>query len=495
MRTLCLCLGVATLIGCSSSTSDDAAPTPDATEPPAAPTPPATPDAPPPPPPPAADPHDVAFQSWVASSIKKYDIPGAQIAIVRNGKLAFSAALGNKAHGGSDPVTKSTRFRVASLSKVILGATALGLVEDGKLDLSQPVTHYAPSFAMKAPADASTIIVEQLLTHTSGLPDMGVSFRDCTATTLGDFFAGVDPPQPFWSPPGAVWDYTNRGFSVAGLVLEKVAGQSYDALATSRVLARAGMTNATFDLAAAAKGDHAVGWAPDPKTGVLQSFEPNVHDCVGSHPPAGISATAEDYAHFIETLLAGGGTMLSPASVAALETGRVVTDQAPGQTYGYGLDVHDGYKGLLVVHHNGLLDTGYLSSMWIAPKEKFGVVVFYNGLGRSADEASRYAIDLYLDKAKVPNPDYSTSPLTWSKYAGTYVDPNHFGTITVAYDGLGLTCDIPSLGVSKASMTQSEGDVFNVTIGTSTTPVTFYPDKSGAPSWWVTRSGVGAKNP
>src|SRR5207248_8792764 len=129
-------------------------------------------------------------------------------------------------------------------------------------------------------------------------------------------------------PPGKVWDYSNRGFAVAGYALEGASGQAYDALATARVLAKAGMKNATFDLAAAMAGGHAVGWAPDPNNATPTSYEPNAFDCVGSRPPAGVLATATDYAHFIETLLAGGGSMLSSSSVDTLMTGRVKTGSA-----------------------------------------------------------------------------------------------------------------------------------------------------------------------
>ncbi len=476
---------------CGSSASPT--PPPDDAPPPPAPadvtpvmTPP--PDAPPP------DPRNAAFATFVQSTLAKYDIPGAQIAVVLDGKLAFAKSLGVKTHGGGDAVADTTRFRVASLSKVVLAATALSLVEEGKLDLGRPVTDYAKSFAMKAPADASAITVEQLLTHTSGVPDMKVSFKTCSGVpSLTAFFTSTDPAQPSWSPPGKVWDYSNRGFAVAGWALEGASSQTYDALATARVLGRAGMTAATFDVGAATAGDHAVGWAKDPTTGAATSYEPNAFDCVASRPPAGVLATATDYAHFIETLLAGGGTMLSPASVAKLFTGHASTDGVPGEQYSYGLFVHDGYKGLDVVHHNGEWDAGFLASMWIVPSAKFGVVVFYNGMGRAPDEASRFAIDTYLGVAKVPPPDYSTPVATWSKYAGTYVDPNRFGTITVTFDTGLLRVSIPQVGVSNALLDQSAGDAFTFPWGTATEPVTFYPGDTGMPAWFVTRSGVGAK--
>jgi CubicO group peptidase (beta-lactamase class C family) len=479
-------------VGCSS-----ASPSPD---PPAgAPddTPAAAPPAPAPapaPPTPAPDPRSVAFTTYVKDELSKYDIPGAQVAVVLDGKLAFTKSLGVKKHGGTDPVTDATRFRVASLSKVVLGATALSLVEEGKLDLSHAVTDYAKTFHMKSPADASTITMEQLLTHTSGVPDMRVSFKTCAGVpTLDAFFTSTDPSQPSWSPPGAVWDYSNRGFAVAGYALEGASGQPYEALATARVLTKGGMSSATFDLATAMAGDHAVGWAPDPTSGTPTSYEPNAYDCVGSRPPAGILATATDYAHFIETLLAGGGSMLSSSSVATLLTGHATTGAVPGQLYSYGLFIEDGYKGLHVVHHNGEWDAGYLTSMWIVPQAKFGVVVFYNGTGAAPDWASRNAIDTYLGVAKIAPPDDSTASSTWGGFAGTYVDPNHFGTITVTFDGSNLTTTIPQLNVTSAPMTQSSGNSFSFPLGTLRESMTFYPDTTGAPRWFVTRSGVGTK--
>ncbi len=441
---------------------------------------------------PAPDPMRAAIVANVAKDMRAYDIPGAQIAVVQNGKLAWAESLGVKKHGETDAVTNATRFRVASLSKMILGATALSMVERGTLDLSRPVTDYAPGYTLAAGFDAKSIHLEHLLTHTAGMPDMTVSFETCAASTrLADYFANVDAPQPLWSPPGAVWNYSNRGFAVAGLVLEMAAGKRYEELATERVLAPSGMTRATFDMAAAMADDHAVGWAADPGNGRLTNLEPDAFDCTSSHPPAGILATATDYAHFVEMLFGTDDKALTRSSVTTLLTGHARTNQTPNAMYSYGLDIDD-YKGLRLAHHNGIWNAGYLTSIWMVPEAKFAIVVFYNGLGRSPDLASRFAVDTYFDKTRVASPTYATPSSTWGKYAGKYEDPYHFGTITIAFAAGKLTCDIPAQHVVAAKMTQLAGDEFSAPgVGA----VTFYPDAEGAPHWFVTRSGVGTKSP
>ncbi|HEX4456619.1 MAG TPA: serine hydrolase domain-containing protein [Polyangia bacterium] len=440
------------------------------------------------------DASDARFQKVLATiqaDMDAYGVAGAAVAIVVDGKLQASAGLGVTARGGHDRVRPTTLFRVASLSKMVLAATAMTFVEQGQLTLTDPVTNYVP-LTLAPGFDPSTIPLTTLLDHTSGVPDFDVLICPVGYGQLATYMNAH--PKSLWSTPGQVWNYSNRNFSILGWVLETVGAQPFEQLVESRVLRPAGMTTATYDVAAAKAADHAVGDEGG------QSYDVDAYDCEMQHPPAGIIASVIDYAQLSMMLLASGGGVLQPSSVAAMETQHADTDQAPGgaQAYGYGLEMFAGTNARMI-HHEGALP-GFRTALRLLPAQNFAVVVFYNSGDRDANEVAQEATRIYLGDHITDGP-FGTPPLSsWGRYAGTYVDPIELGTITVSFDGTNLTASnvgAPSgLVFAPQPLLAGDGDQFQLgfTDGNSTA-VTFYPSANQLSHWFVTRSGVGERQP
>ena len=364
---------------------------------------------------------------------------------------------------------------------------------------------YLPWLALQAPFDAGTITVEHLLTHTSGFPcDTLLPCRAATRGARQAWFAAN--PQPLWAPPGTAFDYSNFGFVLASLAVTSAAGTTddqYEALVHDLVFVPAGMATATFDSAAAAAGDHASGHILNASHVVTGRLEPTTNDCPLLHPSGGILATASDYAHFAEALIAGGGSMLHPASVAAMESAHQGLRTFDSQAYGYGLDTQDyPYRGHALVWHDGSW-AGFLSSTFVVPDFGFAVVTMLNAIGNraSAENINVSALQRFLAQSR-QWPVLKTAPALWSPYAGTYDDPfGELGTVTVTVgpDAGGTTqvvVDAPDAkknGVAapiSGAMTQSAGDAWAMPDGTG---ATFFPDASGVPTYFVTRRGVGVR--
>ena len=436
----------------------------------------------------ASDPRFAKILSEIEDDMSRSGVPGAAVAIVENGELAFAAGLGTKKRGTADPVDATTLFRVDSLSKMVTAATALSLVAEGKLDLDAPITTYVP-LSLAAPWDPSSITLFELLTHTSGVPDISVNTTSCPTGQGQDaaWFA-AHGSQPLYSPPGAVWDYTNQGFGVVGWIIETVTGQRFEDVVASRVFAPASMTTATYDVegVVASHANYALGHTS------TESLEPSFYDCAVTRPPGGILANVIDYAHFAETLFGGGGAMLDAASVSALMTGHVDTDKLPnGQDrYAFGLEAIDGYKGVHIVMHTGS-DDAYRSVFLTVPDSKLAIIVFYNAGAHSPAAVAEAALDVMLGLEDVPAPVETTPTSTWGKYAGTYVDPNHFGSVDVTFDGARLAFTTTETG--SVALKQVAGDAFSATVDGTTLDVTFYPGPDATPHWFVTRSGVGER--
>ncbi len=415
-------------------------------------------------------------------------IPGLSIAVVLDGKLAFSTGVGVKADGGADRVGTHTRFRVASMTKMIVATGVMQLVEQGKLSLDDTLESRLPWMKLQPGFDAKTVKLSQLLSHTAGFPDgLGVTC-DVGAGALEKYYA-ADGPYPLWSPPGRLWNYSNHHYAMAAGMIEAATGKVFtDVLATS-VLGPLGMREATFEPKVAAAGDHVQGHQKGTKPGVLRAVPIDRWDCASLRAAGGLYATAEDYAHLAEVFLDGGGTVLSKASVAAMTAPHANLGQGPDTNYGFGLFGFD-WKGLSVVSHDGGLP-GFLSTVMWVPAKKMAVVVLANADVASVEPVALRAIDAFLSptgEAKT----YRTDPSTWTRYAGTYDDP--FATlgatkVTLTGGKLGLAYGPSELPVDlvQASADSFVGDF--VALGTKL-GVTFFADPSGAVEYVVTRVGV-----
>jgi CubicO group peptidase (beta-lactamase class C family) len=371
------------------------------------------------------------------------------------------------------------------MSKMIAAATIESLAQDGMIDTSQPVTAYSPDLVLSAPFQASSVKIEHLLSHTSGLPDAAPV--GCVQTTLPQWFS---TPRPLWSAPGTIWDYSNTGFAAAGMVVEKITGQPYADVVKSRVFGPAGMTTATFDATAAMTSDHASG------TVLLNGGAMNVIDfnnvhCVFDGPPGGVIASVVDYAHFIETMLANGGTMLHSDRVAAMETGYISTHDAPSRTYAFGLFKQDWVAGQSLYWHDGSLP-GYHSELGWLPSDDVGVVVMSNGDPTTGDAPDSVMVQGLVLFGRAPTPtQWTTPPSDWTLYPGTYVDPyGRLGTVTVTLVGSTLSATSTGLNVSGA-MQQAATDKWSVP-GTALQG-TFWRNGGGTPGFFVTRVGVAVR--
>lgn len=176
---------------------------------------------------------DPAFAEQQVDALLAAGVPGLAVAVVFDGEVVYA-----QAHGVTGPdagsVDASTLFNLASVAK---SATAMTLVEQagaGLFDLQDPVSTHVPSFGAAGPYSAQSVTVHHLLTQSAGLGDWETE-PFAGAVTLADSFA-LNAKQPLWAEPGAVFNYSNRNFELAGLVAATAEGTSFSEAVRSRVL-------------------------------------------------------------------------------------------------------------------------------------------------------------------------------------------------------------------------------------------------------------------
>ncbi len=245
--------------------------------------------------------------------------PGCSLAVTLRGELVAHKAIGRFTYNPASPeVTTASLFDLASLTKVVATtAMAMILYERGLLDLEAPVTAIVPEFA-NSDARRREITVRMLLAHSSGLPAYEKLFLRAH-TREGLLQAAFTTPLA--AAPGARAEYSDIGFIILGVALERLAAEnndSLDAFCQREIFGPLGMTHTTFKPAPAWKDS--IPPTADDRTfrhriiqGEVQDENSSVLGGVAGH--AGLFSTAEDLAIFAHAMLNGGYPILRSSTV------------------------------------------------------------------------------------------------------------------------------------------------------------------------------------
>lgn len=259
------------------------------------------------------------------------------VRIERDGDVLFERAYGVASRRWGVPVRTSTRFDVASVTKLFTAVAVLQQVGEGRLGLDDRIHDHVDLAGTTIPRE---VTLRHLLTHTSGIADdadeeAGESYEalwvdrpNYSVTRTADFLPGFVHKEPNF-PPGEGCRYCNVGFVLAGLALEKVTGTTYREYVREHVLARAGMDRSGFFRMDEAEPDVAEGWEPvregPDDEGPVTGWRQNIYSYppVGS-PDGGAHVTARDLARFWAAVR--GGELLPPDLTRAFLTPQVKHD-------------------------------------------------------------------------------------------------------------------------------------------------------------------------
>ncbi|MBB6253781.1 serine hydrolase domain-containing protein [Nitrospirillum iridis] len=293
--------------------------------------------------------------------------PGASIAVVRDGKLAYVHAYGQARRDPAVAATPAQRFAIGSVSKQFTAAAILLLAEDGALSLDDPVGKFIPNLT-----DGDRITIRQVLSHTAGYRDFWPqdyvpAFMEKPTTADGIFDRWARVPLDF--QPGAAWQYSNTGFTIAARIVEKASGQPFFTFLNARVLKPLGLDAADIDHGplgakdAAGYTRYALGQprpAPKEAPGWLMGA-------------AQLALTPQDLARWDLALMEQ--RLLKPDSWRAMETS-VRLSNGQDARYGLGLTVTaDG--GARLLRHGGEV-SGFLAENRVWPDLGAAIVVLVN---------------------------------------------------------------------------------------------------------------------
>jgi CubicO group peptidase (beta-lactamase class C family) len=407
-------------------------------------------------------------------SRKAFDVPGIAVAVIKDGKVIHSKGYGLRSLNSTAMVDENTLFGIASNSKAFTAAALGILIDEGKIKWDDKVRDYIPEFKLYSPFVTEEFTIRDLLTHRSGL-GLGAGdlmfFPDSSDFTLKDVIYNLRFLKAV-SSFRTKYDYDNNLYIVAGEVIRRVSGESWDDFVEERIMKPIGMTHsaASFDRL---KDKSDIIDAHAPVNGKVQVIARSTLK-VG-HSAGGINSCIADLCKWVMLQLADGkygdppGKQLFSSAVHedmwSPQTIIPVHNPGPYKThfaaYGLGFGIQDvmGYKQ---ISHTGGLE-GMVTQITMIPELNLGIIVLTNqqeggaftsitnqikdaylgisGTDRVAEysahrqeglEGAKKLTDSIWHEVELIK-EQSSARRDYSMYAGTYTDP-WFGDVTVSFN-------------------------------------------------------------
>jgi CubicO group peptidase (beta-lactamase class C family) len=363
------------------------------------------------------------FEDYMARTMEVHKLPGAIVAVARDGEPIYVKGFGFRDPQKQLPPTGDTVFGIGSITKSFTAVALMQLVEEGKLSVEDPVIEYFPEFRAGKNGAGTGITLHHFLTHTAGFPALPTLFGAMARSMKADphvmdspmaerirnlepvdtvdemlsFIAALD--IDLHGPPGQYFSYFNDGWAILGAVVAKVAGRRYEDIIEERVLKPLGMAHSTFSVEALAGFPEVATLYDRKKTGDEKTVvaAPVWWESNAMAPAGFLKSTVLDLLKYLEiyrTRGTGGGVrILSENSVDRMTS---LHTRAFGNVhYGYGLSLHPNYHGVSLIEHGGGIK-GVSAQVTCAPEKGITIAVLTNLSGVPAQEMAISALNIVL---------------------------------------------------------------------------------------------------
>ncbi len=373
-----------------------------------------------------------AVDVYVEAQMETLKIPGLALAVVQGDQVVYVKGYG-QADSDGRAVTPQTPFMIGSTGKSITALAIMQLVEAGKVELDVPVQTYLPWFRVVDSQASAQITVRQLLNQTSGLSH-ATGLREEFASDLSDSAIENSVRRladvALNRAPGTTYEYSNVNFTILGLIVQTVSGQSYESYVQEYIFDPLEMHHSFTSQDEAMQDGMA--------TGHVKWFGINLSKTIPfnrGHMPGGNQiCSAEDMAHFLIAQLNDGRyesvSVLSPNSIAEMHKPAVPTD-TPDEFYGMAWHIGE-FGGTPTIYHDGQ-NGNFATQLVMIPEEKLGIVLMVNVNGAimmgSVQQISQGVMAISMDKQPLPY----QAPEFLSKLLGSVVVPVGVSILWVAW--------------------------------------------------------------
>ncbi len=354
--------------------------------------------------------NEKSIDSLVTATIKAFDVPGISVGIIKDDKIVYSKGQGVRSLKNNLPVDSQTLFGIASNSKGFTCFALAMLADEGKLKWDDKVRKYIPEFKMYADFVTEEFTIRDLVTHRSGL-GLGAGdlmfFPEGGTFTVQDIINNIQYLQPE-SSFRSKYAYNNNMYIIAGEIIHRVSGLSWEEFIEQRILQPVGMRTSTASYNRVRNNDNLID-AHAPVEGKVTAIP---HDWNSiANAAGGIMSNIEDMLVWAKFLMNDGVTQSGKRLISkqqlkelwSLQMPIAVAGNHPYNTklngYGLGWFVSDVNGYLQVTHTGGLIGT--VTQFILIPEKKLGIVVLTNQQSGAAFTAISNTIkDHYLNNAK-----------------------------------------------------------------------------------------------
>lgn len=353
---------------------------------------------------------DGALTSQLEDIRAKYELPSLAAAVTKGGRIVAKGVTGKRMLGGEVATKIDDRFHLGSDTKAMTATIAAMMVEDGKLSWTSTIGDVLGPDMPGLTTAFSKITLEQLLSHSSGIPTDDEELIELYFSAKGydysiqgyrrHIIAAWGSKHSPKVPEGSPFQYANFGYVIAGAMIEKVSGEAWESLITTRIFELLGLTTAGLGPQATfGRYDAAIGHKIDDDGKIIPMPWGPAADVPAVIGPAGTAhMSISDFAIWADWNAGGGRrgpALVKPESVERLHRAVVTTPEIknpkPGTpktgqyALGWGLAKMD-WTSRPVLTHNGSNSLN-LATILVDPADDLGIVVTTNFPGEKADAA------------------------------------------------------------------------------------------------------------
>jgi CubicO group peptidase (beta-lactamase class C family) len=345
-----------------------------------------------PPPPPALD----GLDAFAAAELAAWKVPGAALAVVKDGQVVWAKGYGVRDRARGLPVTPRTLFAIASVTKSFTVAALAALVTQGRLEWDRPVREYLPDFRLYDERAERHLTARDMVTHRSGLPRHDAAWYGSPASRrqLYERLRYLEPSRDLREG----YQYNNLMFMAAGYLAGQLAGGTWEDSVRALVFGPLGMARSNFSPAESQKSDDfARPYERDDRDEVVDS---TFRDFFEMGPAGTVNSSVEEMARYVIMHLGEGRfegrQVVGEADVAEMQAPQMVMPtplrwpELGHTAYGMGLFVTT-YRGHKLVHHGGNID-GFSALLSFMPQDEMGVVVLTNMNGSALPTVLSYQV-------------------------------------------------------------------------------------------------------
>lgn len=306
----------------------------------------------------------------------KADEPGAAVAVIQKGKIVFEKCYGLANLGSNSPITPTTNFNIASITKQFTALAILQLAEKHSLSLDDRLSKYFPQLH---PAVGNRVTIRHLLTHASGIKDHYplVDTKTIRHATDQDVLKAVEKMDSLYFTPATGYRYSNTAYCLLSLIIEKVSGMSYTDYITKNIFGPLDMSASTVLNVGKPIHNRATGYAYDADKKQFRQSDADESVFFSTQGDGGIYTSLRDYVKWFRGLQKG--KLLPSKTIRQARHIQNPIDSAHQLGYGFGWFIGAQEKPE-VVYHTGS-NGGFRAIVVTIPADDYAVIIFSNRTG------------------------------------------------------------------------------------------------------------------